>query len=206
MADERLELEKVSPAEEAPLMRPGYPRGGYPDATAYGYGYGYGDDDERVYLRRMWHAIKKRKLVILVIAIIVTSVVTVEMYRTKSIYQASTTLEIAKENKTMVRSGDVVIQTDDSSDIYQVAMSMKTRIRQLQSRPLLEHVVVNLKLDKNPRFFEVTGKNSVWDALKSLAGRIGSQDRAVAPPAVAETPVLDTDADQERSRQARARR
>ena len=205
MADERLELEKVSPAEEAPLMRPGYPRGGYPDATAYGYGYGYGDDDERVYLRRMWHAIKKRKLVILVIAIIVTSVVTVEMYRTKSIYQASTTLEIAKENKTMVRSGDVVIQTDDSSDIYQVAMSMKTRIRQLQSRPLLEHVVVNLKLDKNPRFFEVTGKNSVWDALKSLAGRIGSQDRAVAPPAVAETPVMDTDGDQERSREESAR-
>ena len=206
MADERLALEKVSPAEEGPIMRPGYPGGvGYPEATAYGYGYGYGDDDERVYLRRMWHAIKKRKLVIVVIAIIVTSVVTVEMFRTKSIYQASTTLEIAKENKTMVRSGDVVIQTDDSSDIYYVALSMKTKIRQLQSRPLLEHVVVNLKLDKNPKLLEVTSKRSVWEALKSIGGRLRPQSQGIPAPAVAETPVVDTADDQARSREESAR-
>ncbi len=206
MADERLALEKVSPAEEGPIMRPGYPGGGaYPDATAYGYGYGYGEDDERVYLRRMWHAIKKRKLVIVVIAIIVTSVVTVEMYRTKSIYQASTTLEIAKENKTMVRSGDVVIQTDDSSDIYYVALSMKTKIRQLQSRPLLGDVVVNLKLDRNPRFLEVTSKKSIWEAVKSIAGRLRPQERAIPAPTVAETSVVATNDDQARSREESTR-
>jgi succinoglycan biosynthesis transport protein ExoP len=206
MADERLALEKVSPAEEGPIMRPGYPGGvGYPEATAYGYGYGYGDDDERVYLRRMWHAIKKRKLVILVIAVIVTSVVTVEMYRTKSIYQASTTLEIAKENKTMVRSGDVVIQTDDSSDIYYVALSMKTKIRQLQSRPLLGDVVVNLKLDKNPRFLDVTSKKSIWEAVKSIAGRLRPQERAIPAPTVAETSVVATNDDQARSREESTR-
>lgn len=78
MADERLELEKVSPADEGPMMRSGYPQtGGYPDSATYGYGYGYGGDDERVYLRRMWRAIKKRKLVIVLMAIIVTSVVTI---------------------------------------------------------------------------------------------------------------------------------
>src|SRR6266404_2281683 len=206
MADERLALEKVSAAKEGPIMRPGYPGGGaYPEATAYGYGYGYGDDDERVYLRRMWHAIKKRKLVIVVIAIIVTSVVTIEMYRTKSIYQASTTLEIAKENKTMVRSGDVVIQTDDSSDIYYVALSMKTKIRQLQSRPLLGDVVVNLKLDKNPRFLDVTSKKSIWEAVKSIAGRLHPQERAIPAPTVAETSVVATNDDQARSREESTR-
>src|SRR5882724_2732999 len=206
MADERLALEKVSPAEEGPIMRPGYPGGvGYPDATAYGYGYGYGDADERVYLRRMWHAIKKRKLVIVVIAIIVTSVVTIEMYRTKSIYQASTTLEIAKENKTMVRSGDVVIQTDDSSDIYYVALSMKTKIRQLQSRPLLGDVVVNLKLDKNPKFLDATGKKSIWEAVKSIAGRLRPQERAIPAPTVAETSVVASNDDQARSREESTR-
>ena len=205
MADERVALEKVSPVDDGTMMRPGYPRGGYPDATAYGYGYGYGNDDERVYLRRFWLAIKKRKLVILVIAIIATSVVTVEMYRMKSIYQASTTLEIAKENKTMVRTGDVVIQTDDSSDMYYVAMGMKTKIRQLQSRPLLEHVVVNLKLDKNPRFFEVNSKRSVWEAIKSFAGRLRAQDGGIGAPAVAETPVIETPDDETRSREESAR-
>jgi hypothetical protein len=57
MAEEHLELEKVTPPDEATLVRPGYPRmGGYPDSSAYGYG--YGEDDERAYVRRMWRAIK----------------------------------------------------------------------------------------------------------------------------------------------------
>src|SRR6185503_1539835 len=164
MSDERLELEKVSPSEDVAIVRPGYPRlGGYPEGTAgYGYGYGY-PDDERAYLRRMWSAIKKRKLVIVAIAIIVTSVVTVEVYRTKSIYQATTTVEIGKESRTF-RSGDLVLQSEEGDDFFYIQTAMKTRIRQLQSRPLLEEVVVNLKLDQNPRFLDVNSRRSIFDA------------------------------------------
>jgi succinoglycan biosynthesis transport protein ExoP len=188
MSDERLEIERVSPPDEAPLMQPGYPRvGGYPDATAYGYGYGYGGDDERAYLRRMWRAIKKRKLVIMVIAIIVTSVVTVEVYRTKSIYQASTTIEIGKESRTL-RSGDLILQSDEGDDLYYVQTAMKTRIRQLQSRPLLEEVVVNLKLDQNPRLFDVNSRRSIFEAVKTIAGRLTPQEQWTPPP------VLETSA------------
>src|SRR5713226_4707591 len=109
MSDERLELEKISPPDAA-LARAGYPLvGAYPEAAAaYGYGYAYPDNDERLYIRRMWHAIKKRKLVIVVIAVIVTAVVTVEVFRTKSVYQTSTTIEIGKENRTLVQSGDLI--------------------------------------------------------------------------------------------------
>src|SRR5687768_13434351 len=119
MSDEPLELEKVSPSDDFAIIRPGYPRvGGYPDAAAAGYGYGYGyPDDERAYVRRMWRAIKKRKLVILAIAIIITSVVTVEVYRTKSIYQATTTVEIGKESRTF-RSGDLVLQSEEGDDFF----------------------------------------------------------------------------------------
>ena len=175
MSDERLELEKVSLPDEAPMMRPGYPRiGGYPDATPYGDGYGY-PDDERAYVRRMWRAIKKRKLVIIVIALIVTSVVTVEVYRTKSTYQASTTVEIGKDSRTL-RSGDLILQSDEGDDLYYVQTAMKTRIRQLQSRPLLEDVVVNLKLDQNPRFLNITSRRSIVEAVKTIAGRLGPQE------------------------------
>src|SRR6476660_8359839 len=143
MSDERLELEQVPIPEEAPMVRPGYPRlGGYPDASQYGYGYGYPEGDERAYVQRMWRAIKKRKLMIIVIAIIVTSVVTVEVYRTKSTYQATTTVEIGKDNRTF-RSGNLVLQGEEGDDSYLVQTALKTRIRQLQSRPLLEDVVVN---------------------------------------------------------------
>ena len=201
------ELEKISPPEDGPITRPGYPRmGGYPEAGAYGYGYGYPDDDERIYLRRMWRAIKKRKLVIIVIAFIVTAVVTVEVFRAKSIYQASTTIEIGKENRTLVRSGDFVVQADESDDLYYVTMGMKTKIRLLQSRPLLEDVVINLKLDQNPKFMDVTTKKSVLDAIRTVTSRFSRHDdntrRSVA---VAETPIARTEEDGTRSRQESAR-
>jgi len=204
MSDERLELEKIPPPGEAPLMRPGYPRiGGYPDATPYGYGYGYPDGDERAYLRQMWRAIKKRKLVIMVIAIIVTAVVTIEVYRTKSTYQASTTVEIGKDNAMLRTGGGLVLQTDDGDDnMYYVQTAMKTRIRQLQSRPLLEEVVLNLKLDQNPRLMEVNTRRSIFEAIKSIAGRFSPQE-PWTPPAVSETPI--TDVVSERSREQSAR-
>jgi succinoglycan biosynthesis transport protein ExoP len=203
MSDERAALEKVTPLEEAPIMRPGYPRlGGYPDATPYGYGYGYPEGDERTYLRQMWRAIKKRKLVIVVIAIIVTSVVTVEVYRTKSTYQASTTIEIGKDNRMVVRTGDLVLQSDEGDDLYYVQTAMKTRIRQLQSRPLLEDVVLNLKLDQNPRLMDVTTRRSIFEALRTIAGRLGPQDRWNAPP-VPETTTSNSVAEHSREESAR---
>ena len=205
MADERLELEKITPPDEGPLMRAGYPRlGGYPDGAAYGYGYGYGEDDERAYVRRMWRAIKKRKLVIAVIAVIVTCVVTLEVFRTKSIYQASTTIEIGKENRTLVRTGDIVVQTDESDDLYYVATAMKTKIRMLQSRPLLEDVVINLKLDQNPKLMDVTTRKSVWDAIRTLTSRLNPQ--SPPPPSVAaDTPVERSEQSGSRSREESAR-
>jgi capsular exopolysaccharide synthesis family protein len=197
----------MSPPAEGAIMRPGYPRtGAYPDGAAYGYGYGYPDDDERLYLRRMWRAIKKRKLIIIVIAVIVTAAVTLEMFRAKSIYQASTTVELGKENHTLVRTGDVVVQADESDDTFYVSMGMKTKIRLLQSRPLLEDVVVNLKLDQNPKFLDVTSKRSLFEAVKSigsgLRGHPGVEPHVTA---VSETPVSASERDSDRSRQESAR-
>lgn len=201
MSDERLELEKVSLPDEAPIMRPGYPHmGGYPDATTYGYGYGYGGDDERAYVRRMWRAIKKRKLMIIVIAVIVTSVVTVEVYRTKSTYQATTTVEIGKDNRTL-RSGNMIFQTEEGDDLYYVQTAMKTRIRQLQSRPLLEDVVVNLKLDQNTHFMDVTTRKSILESVKTIAGRLSPHEQWT-PPTVQETPASASTGERSREQSA----
>src|SRR5436305_1477584 len=170
MLEEQVELEKIPSPSEGQLVRVGYPRTGYGDG-AYGSTFGYREENEREYLRRVWHAILKRKLVIFVIAVLVTSVVTVEAFRSKSTYQAATTIEIGRENRMMVRSGDVVIQTDEPDDLYLVSLSMKTKMRLLQSRPLLEDVVVNLKLDQNPKFLDVTAKKSFWEAMQSIMSK-----------------------------------
>ena len=54
---------------------------------------------------------------------------------------------------------------------------MKTKIRLLQSRPLLEDVVVNLKLDQNPKFLEVTERRSVWKRSRLSAARWEERSR-----------------------------
>ena len=207
MAQERFDLEPVQASEQPPVARPGYPSAsgyGYPEANPYGYGYGYDEDDEKVYVRRMWRAIRKRRWLIEVLAIITTSIVTVEVFRTKSMYQASATVEIGKENRTLVRQGDLIIQSDESDDMYYVATAMKTKIRQLQSRPLLEDVVAAMNLDQNPHLLEVNERKSIWEAFKTMGSKVHAAGNDQAYPAVNPT-VAMTEGSTERSPEEAAR-
>jgi capsular exopolysaccharide synthesis family protein len=111
--------------------------------------------------------------------LIVTSVVTIETFRMKSIYQASATIEVGKETRTL-RAGELVIQTDDSDDLYYVRLGMKTKIRMLMSRPVLEEVAVRLKLDQNPNFMDVIERRSMWEAIKAIANGSSSRSTPIA--------------------------
>lgn len=171
MADDRSELERIPRPEEAPLLRPGYPRApGYPDAIPYSYGNAHNEDDEdSINLREIWRIIRKRKLLIVCITVIVTTLVTIEAYRAKSTYKASSFIEIGKESPT-VRSAasGMVIQADD--DLYYPQLSINTNLFRLTSEPLLEDVVVDLKLDQNPKFVEPT-RRSFLEAVQAVLHR-----------------------------------
>lgn len=174
MADERVEIEKVSFSEDTPILRPGYPK--TPGYAEMGYGYGYGEEDNRTHLRDLWRTIHKHKWLIVTIAVIVTSIVTIEAYRSKPVYSATSVIELGKDNTTMVKSttGDLVIQTDDT-DLYYPELSIKTKMLKLTSEPLLEDVVVSFNLDKNPKFFDVARKTSYAEALQTLGSRLSGQ-------------------------------
>ncbi|HWO01045.1 MAG TPA: GumC family protein, partial [Blastocatellia bacterium] len=174
MSEERLELEKLRPHEilpgDAASLQPR-------DYRLMGYKYpvaGYAEE-ERVHLRELWRTIRKRKWLIISMVLIVTSLMTVEMVRTKPTYQASTTVEIGKDNNTLVRSGDLIIN-DDSDPYYQV--NVKTKMLLLNSRELHEDVVTDLKLDQNPKFLETDGGTSIWKALMSAFGKRSAEDEA----------------------------
>ena len=189
MADEKAELEKVIPGDDAQLARPGYPRtAGYPYAAGYGYGYGYGEEEEGARLSEIWRIIRKRKWLILTITFIITTIVTIEAYRTKSSYMAAAFIEIGKENAT-IQAGpnDTVIRTDDS-DIYYPELSINTHLFRLTSEPLLEDVVVNLKLEENPRFVEPP-RNSIWQAIRAIGGKAGAGEQEEMKPTAVETPM-----------------
>ncbi len=72
MADDKAELERIVPADEASLARPGYPRqAGYPESS--GYGYGYGEEEDGLRLSDLWRTVRKRKWLIITITFIVTT-------------------------------------------------------------------------------------------------------------------------------------
>lgn len=173
MSDERVELERLPVAEdEAPLLRPAYPRSvaGYDSSP---YGYGYGDEDERgsAYLRDLWRMVRKRKWLIISVTVIITTLVTIEAYRTKSIYKASAFIELGKDSPA-VRPGpsNVVIQPDD--EVFFPQLAINTHLFRLSSEPLLADVVARLKLDQNPRFKEPP-KTTFMEAVEAIAHRAG---------------------------------
>jgi capsular exopolysaccharide synthesis family protein len=156
----------------------------YPDNYSLGEGVGLQPQLQEVYRR-----IRKHKWLIVFLSLIVTTVVTIEVFRTKSVYQATATLEIEKENHTLFRSGDVVIESEDYDYGFYMATAMKTKIRLLQSRPLLEDVVIALKLDQDPRFLDVTDRKSVWEAMRTIGFRVGQTGNPALPVPVAEAPA-----------------
>jgi succinoglycan biosynthesis transport protein ExoP len=184
MTGDRVELEKVDPPDEAPLVRPYYPKApGYPEMPAYGYGYGYGEQEEEgLHLRELWRTVRKRKWLILAIALIITTLVTIEAYRTKSTYRASAFIELGKDVPA-VRSatGGMVIQTDDP-DIYYPQLAINTHLFRLTSEPLLEDVVADLKLDQNPKFAEAS-RRSMWEATQAIITRMTFQRQDEEQPA-----------------------
>ncbi|MGE0105155.1 MAG: GumC family protein [Blastocatellales bacterium] len=178
MAEEKKELGRALTTEETALIRPfTAPR---PSTQSYDNGYGYGPDpDGGIHLREVWRILRKRKWLVATIAIIATTLVTIEVHRTPSVYRAETTIEVAKDNSAVLKTDSQVIKIDDSDNINTKRIIFK-------SRPMLEDVVVLLKLDQNPRFIESLHKKSVVDAVRDIAYRMTGRligDSATLPKA-----------------------
>src|SRR5215470_9966766 len=166
MADERADLAKALTTEETSLMRPlATPRtGGAPYDQGYT-NYGADPNTEVIHLRELWRIVRKRKWLISLISGVATILLTIEVHRTPSIYQAHSDILVGKEASTVVQTKDQVIRVDDSDNLNTNKIIIK-------SAPLLEDVVVNLGLDRNPKFTESLQKKSFTDAVKDIWHRV----------------------------------
>src|SRR5262249_35214051 len=106
---------------------------------------------ENVKLRWLWQIVRKRLWLVIGIAVILTHLVIRDKFRTKPLYEAMATIEIGRETGAHVKQNEVFIDEED-----QLSVTMNTAEVELKSAPLLEDVVVQLQLDKNPAFAEVT--------------------------------------------------
>ncbi|MFL6278411.1 MAG: GumC family protein [Blastocatellia bacterium] len=172
MAEERVELEQIPPPAAAPIeavardsagLRPHYPNG-----AGYGYGYGSGGDG-RMHLRELWRTLRKRKWLVLTLMFVITTLVTVEMYRTRNIYQATTLIEVGKDVSRLGQSSNIF--GDDYDPFYMV--NIKTKMLMVRSHALLESVVIENHLDQNPQFLRAGGKKSVWEAMHMIGEHFG---------------------------------
>ena len=187
MPDEKSELEQIPhqtidiAARETSGIRPHYP-------NSYGYGYGTGGDDQKIHLRELWRTVRKRKWLIATIAVIITTLVTIDMYRTKDTFQASTLIEIGKDMTTLGRPGS--IYGDDYDPFYMV--NIKTKMLMVKSHSLLEAVVTEKHLDQNPKFLRSGGKKSLWQAVMAIASKVGIKDKARTDEPIAEAEIAPT--------------
>lgn len=167
MSDEILDLDQPTSVALAPIA-PTELQPRYPQVTSY---YGAEKSDE-FDLREFWRRVRRHKWLILTIVTLVTTAISIAMYQAKSIYQASTIIEIGKDNAALIKTGDLVIQNDDADPQYLV--NIKTRMLMLTSRSLLEDVIVKLRIDQNPRFIEETQKKGVMERVFSIKPEQGA--------------------------------
>ena len=191
MSDEKSSPDKLIPPADNAMLPPDYFRSPL-EAVANRYYPGDAGAMDSLQLGELWRRIRKHQWLIVVIVVIVTSVVAVESYRTKSMYRAAATLQLDLENRTLFRSGDVSIESEESDNAYLTAAAMKTKIRLLQSRPLLEDVVANLQLDRSPQFMDVTQRKNMWESMQTIAGRVKGSGYVAPPSLYIESPPAPT--------------
>ncbi len=132
----------------------------------YGYGYGYGNEQNSgIHLREIMRIIRKRKWLVAIISVIVTILVAVEVFRSPSQFRAVGKIEVSKDSPVILKTKDQAIELEDSD-------SLNTKMVIFKSRPLLEDIVVILRLDRNPNFIEGMQKKSITDAIREISDRV----------------------------------
>jgi capsular exopolysaccharide synthesis family protein len=168
MSEERNNLEKVPPQSASLRPQINYLESLNPEGGLYGSNYG---KQAKLALLREWRRIIFRhKWLILSIVLIVLPFVTIQAYRAKSLYQATTTIEVRQEESSLTRPSDAYYYDSDNT---------KSEIFIIKSQPVIKRAVVNLKLDRNSRFLDVTTKRSVWEALTALKGGQTDQEKRI---------------------------
>jgi capsular exopolysaccharide synthesis family protein len=190
MANDKPGLEKALTPEETAIMRPFATSrlSGLPYDHGYN-NYGGDTDGNTIHLRELWRIIRKRKWLIALIVGIASILITIEVHRTPSIYRAQSDLLVGKDTATVVQTKDQVIQIDDSGNL-------NTNKIIFSSRPLLEEVVISLRLDQHPKFIDSLQKKTFSDAVKDIWHRMSGKVMKIprnAEPAVSSVPSARQD-------------
>ncbi|MBV8856091.1 MAG: polysaccharide biosynthesis tyrosine autokinase [Acidobacteria bacterium] len=142
--------------------------------------------NEQPHLREYLAVVLKRKWLILSLVVIVTSLVTIQMYRMPSVYEASTQIQIEQKARSVVetgRGGAIQIRSNDPN-------YWNTQLQKLKTQKLARQVVLRLDLQNNPAFLGSPQGTGVVAGLRRLVGREKAQPQA-QPDATNSIPVVN---------------
>ncbi|HEY0376098.1 MAG TPA: polysaccharide biosynthesis tyrosine autokinase [Pyrinomonadaceae bacterium] len=145
---------------------------------------------EPTHLRDYLFVVLKRKWLILTLVVVVTTLVTVQMYRQPSVYQASAMIQIDTKQRSVLTTGQggVVINTGGDRD----PAYWNTQLKLLENPALARQVILTLDLHKDPAFFGSAGQTSIGSALRRLLyGEETAQP--VLAPETSQIQVVDSD-------------
>src|SRR5262249_39262756 len=116
--------------------------------------------------------IYRHKWLILSIPLIALPLATIQAYRAKPIYQATTTIEVRSETSSLSKTGGVIIVGSNDNTKAETVI--------IKSLPVIKQTIASLNLDKNSRFLDVTTKRSVLEALMSLKGALPEREKKLS--------------------------
>jgi capsular exopolysaccharide synthesis family protein len=118
----------------------------------------------------------KRKWLILSLCLVVTSLVTVQMFRQPSIYEAEATIRIEQRTPNVLQTRDFIINGQPDANFW------GTQIKLLQSPALARQAALSLDLQHNPNFFGSQAQGGVFTALRRM---VSGEKKPEAKPASA---------------------
>src|SRR5258708_10206278 len=111
-------------------------------------------------IRDYLHVVLKRKWLVLSLVVVITSLVTIQMFRFPSIYQGETMIKIEPKPKSVLQTKDLVINGGTDPNFW------NTQLKLLESPSLARQVVLTLDLQHNPNFFGSQGQGGIFAALQ----------------------------------------
>jgi succinoglycan biosynthesis transport protein ExoP len=140
--------------------------------------YGASPSDS-VHLRDYLAVVLKRKWLILSLVVVVTSLVTIQMYRQPPIYEAETTIQI-EQKQNVIQTKDLVLNAGNDPTYW------NTQLKLLENPELARQVVLALDLQNNPAFFEGQASSSFFGSLR----RIFFGDKPVSSHVGTKVPII----------------
>jgi capsular exopolysaccharide synthesis family protein len=141
---------------------------------------------EPAHLREYLAVVLKRKWLILSLVVVVTSLVAIQMYRTPSIYEASTQIQIEQKPRSIVstnRGGESVMIRGNDPNYW------NTQLQKLKTQRLARQVIMRLDLQNNPNFLAparrgtgiIAGLRRVFSGEKAPGDEARPQDAGAVP-------------------------